>query len=160
MKSFNNLQDDWTPVTTPPSIIRKYNREDEFKSVVKQLPPRVTPAPIRHSIKPSGNVFNMHKECCPHPSLFADKPPLTTPSYHLISPAPTPYSLFQSIPENFQETDVFHLSQNVDFGKKLGVGPPINHRPPKHIAPPTNRRPPPPPPPPPHSVAYNEVDTG
>ena len=44
---------------------------------------------------------------------------LTTPGYRL-SPAPTPYSLFQSVPENIQEHDVFHLSQNVDFGKKLG----------------------------------------
>lgn len=33
--------------------------------------------------------------------------------------APTPYSLFQSVPENIDATDVFHLSQNVDFGKKL-----------------------------------------
>ena len=44
---------------------------------------------------------------------------VTTPRYRL-SPAPTPYSLFQSVPENIQEHDVFHLSQNVDFGKKLG----------------------------------------
>ena len=43
----------------------------------------------------------------------------TTPSYSR-SPAPTPYSLFQSVPENIQEHDVFNLSQNVDFGKKLG----------------------------------------
>ena len=60
-----------------------------------------------------------------------------SPSYSLHPPAPTPYSLFQSVPENFQETDVFHLSQNVDFGKKLGVSGPQ-----------------------PHDVAYNEVDTG
>jgi len=33
--------------------------------------------------------------------------------------APTPYSLFQSVPENINARDVFHLSQNVDFGKKL-----------------------------------------
>ena len=51
------------------------------------------------------------------------------PSYSLLPPAPTPYSLFQSVPENFQETDVFHLSQNVDFGKKLGVpGAPVTTR--------------------------------
>ena len=36
-----------------------------------------------------------------------------------FNPAPTPYSLFQSVPENIAETDVFHLSQNVDFGKKI-----------------------------------------
>ena len=71
------------------------------------------------------------------------------PSYSLLPPAPTPYSLFQSVPENFQETDVFHLSQNVDFGKKLGVG--------HGSAPaPAPARPPPPPPP----ISYNEVDTG
>ena len=71
--------------------------------------------------------------------LIAAVPKHTTPSpsYSLHPPAPTPYSLFQSVPENFQETDVFHLSQNVDFGKKLGVSGPQ-----------------------PHDVAYNEVDTG
>ena len=64
---------------------------------------------------------------------------LTTPSYNQV-PAPTPYSLFQSVPENIQEHDVFHLSQNVDFGKKLGK-PSGGSR---------SR----------HSLAYNEVDTG
>ena len=67
-----------------------------------------------------------------------------SPSYSLHPPAPTPYSLFQSVPENFQETDVFHLSQNVDFGKKLGVSGPVTSRPQ----------------PQPHNVAFNEVDTG
>ena len=62
---------------------------------------------------------------------------MTTPSYSLV-PAPTPYSLFQSVPENIQEHDVFHLSQNVDFGKKLGK-PSGGSR---------------------HRLAYNEVDTG
>ena len=64
------------------------------------------------------------------------------PSYSLHPPAPTPFSLFQSVPENFQETDVFHLSQNVDFGKKLGVSGPVTSRPQ------------------PNNVAFNEVDTG
>jgi len=126
-------QEEWTPVTSPPSVGRKYNREDEFKLVVKQLPAKVTPAPVRHSIKPSGVAA-----------------PTTTPRYSLQSP--TPYSLFQSVPENFQETDVFHLSQNVDFGKKLGVevsGGPISRssRPYPAVASIS-------------SVAYNEVDTG
>ena len=76
-------------------------------------------------------------------------PVTAAPSYSLLPPAPTPYSLFQSVPENFQETDVFHLSQNVDFGKKLGVG----HG---SAPPPPPARPPPPPPP----ISYNEVDTG
>jgi len=40
----------------------------------------------------------------------------------LFNPAPTPYSLFQSVPENIGETDVFHLSQNVNFGKKIESG--------------------------------------
>ena len=62
---------------------------------------------------------------------------MTTPGYSLVA-APTPYSLFQSVPENIQERDVFHLSQNVDFGKKLGK-PSGGARP---------------------SPAYNEVDTG
>ena len=74
-------------------------------------------------------------------------PHVTTSSYNLLSP--TPYSLFQSVPENIQETDVFHLSQNVDFGKKLGVGAavpgPISRA---HRPPPTQ------------NVAFNEVDTG
>ena len=78
---------------------------------------------------------------CPCPAA----PVTAAPSYSLLPPAPTPYSLFQSVPENFQETDVFHLSQNVDFGKKLGVG---------HSSAPA--RPPAPPPP----LSYNEVDTG
>ena len=48
-------QEDWTPVTTAPAIITQYSREHEFKSVVKQLPPRVTPLPpVRQSIRPSG----------------------------------------------------------------------------------------------------------
>ena len=62
---------------------------------------------------------------------------MTTPSYSLPA-APTPYSLFQSVPENIQEHDVFHLSQNVDFGKKLGK-PSGGSR---------------------HRLGYNEVDTG
>ena len=62
---------------------------------------------------------------------------MTTPSYSLPA-APTPYSLFQSVPENIQEHDVFHLSQNVDFGKKLGK-PSGGSR---------------------HRLSYNEVDTG
>ena len=62
---------------------------------------------------------------------------MTTPSYSL-PPAPTPYSLFQSVPENIQEHDVFHLSQNVDFGKKLGK-PSGGSR---------------------QRLGYNEVDTG
>ena len=65
---------------------------------------------------------------------------VTTPApAYTFSPV-TPYSVFQSVPENIQETDVFHLSQNVDFGKKIGSPP--HHRPPQH------------------SVAYNEIDTG
>lgn len=39
--------------------------------------------------------------------------------------SPTPYNVFQSLPENIGETDVFHLSQHFDFGKKL-EGPPSN----------------------------------
>ena len=79
-------------------------------------------------------------------NLILAVPPHTTPSpsYSLHPPAPTPYSLFQSVPENFQETDVFHLSQNVDFGKKLGVSGPVTSRPQ----------------PQPNNVAFNEVDTG
>ena len=70
-----------------------------------------------------------------------------SPSYGLRPPAPTPFSLFQSVPENFQETDVFHLSQNVDFGKKLGVGsgPASGGAQPRLAS---------------HDVAFNEVDTG
>ena len=69
-----------------------------------------------------------------------------SPSYGLRPPAPTPFSLFQSVPENFQETDVFHLSQNVDFGKKLGVGSPASGGAQPRLAS--------------HDVAFNEVDTG
>lgn len=138
-------QEDWTPVTTSsPRHHSAYNREDEFKTVVKQLPARPPPLPpVRHSIKPSGRQYRM-KIVAPINCLYADVLPVTTPSYP-PSPAPTPYSLFQSVPENIQETDVFHLSQNVDFGKKLGIG----------AAPPWR-----PPPPPQHSLTYNEVDTG
>ena len=54
------------------------------------------------------------------------RPVTTTPPSHSFpgkfNPAPTPYSLFQSVPENIGETDVFHLSQNVDFGKKIESG--------------------------------------
>ena len=68
---------------------------------------------------------------------MAESYELTTPSYSLPA-TPTPYSLFQSVPENIQEHDVFHLSQNVDFGKKLGK-PSGETR---------------------HRLGYNEVDTG
>ena len=131
-------QEDWTPVTSAPAVISKYSREQEFRSVVKQLPARVTPLPpVRQSIRPSGD--NMATIVPVLSIVIAAVPQHTTlsPSYSLHPPAPTPYSLFQSVPENFQETDVFHLSQNVDFGKKLGVSGPQ-----------------------PHDVAYNEVDTG
>jgi len=117
-------EEDWTPVTTSPPVIRNYNREQEFKTVVKQLPPRATPAPVIHSVTPP----DVH-----HPVVTTPAPAYT------FSPV-TPYSVFQSVPENIQETDVFHLSQNVDFGKKIGSPP--HHRPPQH------------------SVAYNEIDTG
>jgi len=43
----------------------------------------------------------------------------------IYNSAPTPYSLFQSVPENIGETDVFHLSQNVDFGKKIETDHPV-----------------------------------
>ena len=49
-------QEDWTPVTSAPAVISKYSREQEFRSVVKQLPARVTPLPpVRQSIRPSGD---------------------------------------------------------------------------------------------------------
>ena len=50
-------QEDWTPVTSAPAAISKYNRDQEFRSVVKQLPARVTPhPPVRESIRPSGDI--------------------------------------------------------------------------------------------------------
>ena len=128
-------------MTRAPTVINKYNRDDEFKSVVKQLPIRATPLPpVRQAISPSGDT----KDDVSDVSIMilipvAPQHTSPSPSYGLRPPAPTPFSLFQSVPENFQETDVFHLSQNVDFGKKLGVG---------------SVQPSPP------DVAYNEVDTG
>jgi len=50
-------------------------------------------------------------------------PEFNSPSVY--NSAPTPYSLFQSVPENIGETDVFHLSQNVDFGKKIETDHPV-----------------------------------
>merc|ERR1719513_513947 len=55
----------------------------------------------------------------------ASKPPINYNSPEYYNAAPTPYSLFQSVPENIGETDVFHLSQNVDFGKKLETDNPV-----------------------------------
>jgi len=55
----------------------------------------------------------------------ASKPPITYNSPDYYNPSPTPYSLFQSVPENIGETGVFHLSQNVDFGKKIETDNPV-----------------------------------
>jgi len=96
-----DIQEDWQPVTTLKPVTRNFNRQEEFKG----------PTGPAGSYKYTTPSYSRP----PAPRSYE----YTTPRYSQ-SPAPTPYSLFQSVPENIQEHDVFHLSQNVDFGKKLG----------------------------------------
>lgn len=140
------------PVITTPATTRSYSYSPIYKerrttpqyrttrrtTTTKAPSIRTVATPVSyHSQYPRTNLSN---------NLYKDTqewlPVTTTPATRLVrkqgakprksySPqeyynsAPTPYSLFQSVPENIGETDVFHLSQNVDFGKKIETDNPV-----------------------------------
>ena len=102
-----------TTTTSPP--------RRPLTTVTRRIVPSTTSRPVRRQGS-SGPRTHYHD-----PGLQEEWRPVTTtppspPFPGKFNPAPTPYSLFQSVPENIGETDVFHLSQNVDFGKKIESG--------------------------------------
>jgi len=134
---------------TTPALINTTIRQKTF-----YLRPQVSTAkPI---FKPRSQVSNISVPVFKHNSgdwrpvttqsanNYFSSPPLDELSISNLeanyNPSPTPYSLFQSVPENINANDVFHLSQNVDFGKKLDKSSPLQYRP--------------------ENLHINEVDTG
>jgi len=133
---------------TAPALINTTIRQKTF-----YLRPQVpTTTPI---FKPRSQVSNISVPVFKHNSdwrpvttksanNYFSSPPLDELSISNLeanyNPSPTPYSLFQSVPENINANDVFHLSQNVDFGKKLDKSSPLRYRP--------------------DNLHINEVDTG
>lgn len=103
-------------ITPKPNYYSQFSKTNLSNRVIYSHPeyqdtqdwlPVTTQSPIRHIRKQ------------------ASKPPINYSPPEYYNAAPTPYSLFQSVPENIGETDVFHLSQNVDFGKKIETDNPV-----------------------------------
>jgi len=128
--------------TTTPAPVRTYTFSPTITPAYKERRTTVrytTTSPIKvrsPTLQPSyynqlgrNNVSSRVMYSSPQYQDSQDWLPVTTPAPRhrdfQYNPSPTPYSLFQSVPENIRETDVFHLSQNVDFGKKIETDNPV-----------------------------------
>jgi len=89
-----------------------------FRPRSTTTPPRTEKTTSRTTVPPRHDYRSTYHDT----GEQEDWRPVTPPPVRQFNPAPTPYSLFQSVPENIGETDVFHLSQNVNFGKKIESG--------------------------------------
>ena len=132
--TFSPLPPPSSPPPPPPAPVRIFRPRS---TTTKPLPPRhlVTTQPRRTPASTTSRPVRRQGSTGPRihyrdPGVQEDWRPVTSPTTTpptrtfpgKFNPAPTPYSLFQSVPENIGETDVFHLSQNVDFGKKIESG--------------------------------------
>ena len=98
-------------VVTAPAVLGYYNRSAESGFAGFEPPDVSRPSPDTR--------LNEHQNRpAPSPTYPSDPSP-TYPTLIHSNPAPTPLSIFHSVPENIDETQVFDLSRHAQFGTKL-----------------------------------------